>query len=83
MKLPIIRESYFMNIVILIFSLFVGFFSLLFGLANLINPEVSDEFLIQNTLICIALIIVGIICLVVAIASIKGILFKLKKKTDQ
>jgi len=79
MKLFVIRESYFINIVILILSLFISVFSLLFGIGNLINPEVSDEYLLQNTLICIVLCSVGILFLVVALVSIKGILYKFKK----
>ena len=79
MKLFVIRESYFINIVILILSLFIGVFSLLFGIGNLINPEVSEAYLFQNTLICIVLCSVGILFLLVALVSIKGILYKFKK----
>ena len=79
MKLFVIRESYFINIVILILSLFISVFSLLFGIGNLINPEVSDEYLLQNTLICIVLCCIGILFLLVALVSIKGILYKFKK----
>ncbi len=78
MKFLVIRESYFLNIVILLISLFVSFFSFLFGIANLITPDVSDDFLVQNTIVCIVLCIIGVAFLLIAIASIQGILYKYK-----
>ena len=81
MKFPVIRESYFLNIVILIVSLFVSWFTLLFGLAHLIGTN-SDNVNLLGVIFCIFLCMVGVIFLVVAIASIKGILYKLKRKTD-
>ena len=82
MKFPVIRESYFLNIVILLFSLFISWFTLLFGLAHLIegkNPNVPYSEHIKGFIFCIVLCVVGVIFLVVALASIKGILYKLKK----
>lgn len=83
MKLPVIRESYFLNITILLFSLFVSWFCLLFGLAHLIegrNPNIPNSEHIIGVMICIGLCIIGVVFLWIAIASIKGILFKLKEK---
>lgn len=80
MKFFKIRESYFLNSVILLFSIFVSFFAFSFGIANLITPDVSDDFLVQNTIVCIVLCIVGIGFLLIAIASIQGIIYKIKKK---
>lgn len=83
MKLPVIRESYFLNIFILMFSLFVSFFSLLFGIAHLIegrNPSIPDSEHHKGIMICIGLFVIGVIFLAIAFASVKGILFKLKKK---
>ena len=83
MKLPVIRKSYFLNIFIFIFSLFVSVFSLLFGLAHLIegrNPNIPDSEHQKGVMICIGLCVLGIIFLVIAYASVKGILFKLKEK---
>lgn len=83
MKLPVIRESYFLNIFILMFSLFVSFFSLLFGIAHLIegrNPNIPDSEHQKGIMICIGLCVIGVIFLAIVFASIKGILFKLKKK---
>ena len=36
---------------------------LLFGVANLINPDVSDSYLVQNTRICVILILTGLVSL--------------------
>ena len=82
MKLPIIRESYFMNIVILIFSIFISFYSLLFGLAHLFDTDFKNLDLESSVgvIFCVFLCLVGFICLGVALASIKGILYKLNKK---
>ena len=80
MKFLVIRESYFLNIVILLISLFVSFFSFLFGIANLITPDISDDFLVQNSIVCIVLCVIGIVFLLIAIASIQGIVYKIKKK---
>ncbi len=78
MKFLVIRESYLLNIVILLVSLFVSFFSFSFGIVNLISPDVSDDFLVQNTIVCIVLCIIGVAFLLIAIASIQGILYKYK-----
>ena len=78
MKLPIIKTSNLINVVIIIISLFISAFSLLFGIANLINPDVSDEYLFENTVICIVLCGIGISSLLLAIASLRGIIYKNK-----
>lgn len=83
MKLPVIRESYFLNIVILLVSLFVSWFTLLIGLAHIIegrNPNVPYSEHIKGFTFCIILCIVGVIFLLIAIASIKGILYKIKNR---
>lgn len=83
MKLPEIRESYFLNIVIVLFSLFVSWFCLVFGLAHLIegrNTDIPNSEHTIGVLVCIGLCIIGVIFLVIAIAAIRGILHKLKSK---
>lgn len=78
MKFPIIKSSYLMNAVIIVVSLcFCGFF-LLFGIANLINPDVPHEYLLQNTIVCIVVCGIGVSFLLLAIASLRGILYKKK-----
>ncbi len=78
MKFLIIKTSNLINVVIIIISLFICAFSLLFGIANLINPEVSDEYLLQNTAICIVLCGIGVSFLLLAFASFRGIIYKNK-----
>ena len=53
MTFLVIIESNLTNVLIIIVSLFISAFSFLFGIVNLINPEVSDEYLFQNTVVCI------------------------------
>lgn len=83
MKLPAIRESYFLNIFILLFSLFVSWFCLLMGIAHLIeerNPNIPDSEHQKGVMICIGLCVIGVIFLAIAYASAKGIFLKLKEK---
>lgn len=83
MKFPVIRESYFINTVVLILSLVISWFCLLFGLAHLFgerNPNIPVSESILGYVICIALCLLGIGFLIIAITSIKGILYKLKNR---
>jgi len=48
-----IRTSTMTNLAILIIGLIISGFLLLFGVANLINPDVPDAYLKQNTKICL------------------------------
>ncbi len=79
MAFPFIRASNLANVLILLASLIISFFFFLFGIANLINPDVSDEFLFQNTVVCIVVIGIGVVLLLVAIASVRGILHNKQK----
>ena len=82
MKLPVIRESYVLNIVILIFSLFVSWFTLLMGIAHLIedrNPNIPYSEHIMGVIVCISLCFIGVLFLLIALAALKGILFKINK----
>lgn len=85
MKFPVIRESYFVNIVILICCLIISYFTLFFGLSHLIdaivNPELytSDQH-IEGSLICVVLCLNGIFFLLIAFAAIKGIIYRYKNK---
>jgi len=78
MAFLVIKESNFTNVLIIVVSLFISAFSFLFGIANLIGTEVSDEYLFLNTVVCIVLCIIGVSFLLIAIASFRGILFKNK-----
>jgi hypothetical protein len=49
-----------LKIVRIIVGALTDLFLLLFGVANLINPDVSESDLSQNTLICVMMIITGL-----------------------
>jgi len=84
MKYLIIKASNLTNVVVLIASLFISYFLFLFGIANYINPEVPDAYLSQNTAVCVVLCLIGLGFLLIAIASLRGIINKNKgnKKKD-
>lgn len=50
-----------LKIIRIIVGALTALFLLLFGVANLINPEVSENFLDQNTRICVMMIITGVV----------------------
>ena len=76
MKSLIIKTSNLKNTVIIAASLFISGLFLLFGIANLINPDVPQEYLLQNTIVCIVACGIGVSFLLLAIASLRGILYK-------
>jgi hypothetical protein len=80
MKSLIIKASNLTNIVVLIASLIISYFFFLFGISNYINPDVPDAYLTQNTVACIIVCLIGLGFLLIAIASLRGILYKNKKK---
>ena len=50
----------------------MALFLLLFGVANLINPEVSESFLDQNTRICVMMIITGVVAVYAIFSPLTG-----------
>lgn len=82
MKLPVIRESYFINSFILIGSLLLSIYCLLFGISHLVELKFDNINLdsIVGIVICLVLCIAGISFLAIAIASAKGIIYMLKSK---
>jgi len=82
MKFPVIKAPLLVNIVIIIFSAIISWFTLLFGLAHLIegkNPSVPYSEHIKGVTICIVLCVVGVIFLGIVFAAIKGIIYKWKQ----
>jgi len=73
-----IRTSKAISVVIIILGLFFSGIILLFGIANLINPDVSDDYLTQNTVASLVACSIGVTLLLVAIATFRGILHKKK-----
>ena len=88
MKFPVIRKSYFLNILILLFSLFISWYTLLFGTAHLVefvvggkqHPNIPYYEIMIGWIMVVLICGIGIIFLLIAIASIKGIVFNIKKK---
>ncbi|HUW93525.1 MAG TPA: hypothetical protein VMV74_10190 [Bacteroidales bacterium] len=73
-----IRTSTVVSVIIIIAGLLVGGLFLLFGVANLIYPDVPDDYLTRNTIVCLGVCAVGLIPLLVAIATFRGIIHKNK-----
>ena len=76
-----IRTSTSISVIILIVGLLVSGFLLLSGVANLINPDVPNAYLAQNTKVCLAVCSIGVVFLLLAIAAFRGILLKKKSTT--
>ncbi|MGB0850027.1 MAG: hypothetical protein ACPGTP_02170 [Bacteroidia bacterium] len=49
---------------------FTGGFFLLFGITNLVYPDVPDSFLVQNILVCSVVILLGILCVLASVFAI-------------
>ena len=49
------------SVLTIVLGVLVASFLLLFGVANLINPDVPDSYLDQNTRVCIMLILTGLV----------------------
>ena len=69
-----IRTHVVLNVAIIIAGLIIGGFFLLFGVANLINPDVPDAYLKQNTRICLLFTVISLVPLLAVIAAIRGII---------
>lgn len=78
-----IRTTTIINVAILIVGLLVSGFLLLFGVANLINPDVPDAYLKQNTKVCLVVCIIGVVFLLLAIAAFRGILLRKRSVTGE
>lgn len=86
MKLPIIKESYFVNAVILVFSLFISWFGLLFGLAHLVEGRHPDTPMNEHLLgvaFCVALVIIGLAFGLLALACVRGMIYRYKTSRGQ
>lgn len=69
-----IRAHPVVNVVLMIMALPIAGFLLLMGVANLIQPDVSDRYLFLNTVICLLVCIIGLGLLLLAVAAFRGIL---------
>jgi hypothetical protein len=76
-----LRTSVVLNIVIVIAGVLVSGFLLLFGVVNLINPDVPDAYLAQNTKVSLAVCGIVIIFLLIVISPFCRML--LKNRSDK
>jgi hypothetical protein len=78
-----IRTSTIINVIIIIVGLLVSGCLLLFGVANLINPDVPDAYLNQNTKVSLLVCFIGMVFLLLAIAAFRGILLRKKSEKEE
>lgn len=78
-----IRAHPVVNVVLIILALPIAGFLLLMGVANLIHPEVSDEYLFMNTVMCLLVCAIGIGLLLTAVAAFRGILHKRRNSKEE
>lgn len=60
------------NIVIVILAVTMSVFGLLMGVANLIQPTVPEQYLEQNTRVCVGLIISGLVIMYAVFRPLSG-----------
>jgi hypothetical protein len=78
-----IRASTLGNIVIIIVGLLLAGFLLLLGVAHLIYPDVPEEHLALNTVMCLVVCCISLFPLLLAIAAFRGILHRKKNSREQ
>lgn len=88
MRNPLLNKPILLNVIILIISGFISFFTLLFGIAHLIegitqiiegsSSDISKGEHILGSIIVFMLCIVGVISLLVTIAAIQAIIKRIK-----
>ena len=78
-----IRTNTAINVIIMIAGLLVSGFLLLFGVANLIDPDVPEAYYARNTKVCLIVCGIGMIFLLLAIAAFRGILLRKKSIREE
>ena len=61
MHFPDINPSPILSAITILLGVLMASFLLLFGVANLINPDVPDSYLDQNTRVCVIVILTGLV----------------------
>jgi len=88
MKLPVLKAPILVNIVVIFFSALISWFTLLFGIAHIIEgsesryPNISNSVHLLGVAVVITLCVIGVIFFVITIAAIRGILFQVKKRKE-
>ena len=78
-----IRTNTALNVIIMIAGLLVSGFLLLFGVANLIDPDVPEAYYARNTKVCLIVSGIGMFFLLLAIAAFRGIILKKKSIREE
>lgn len=88
MKNPLLEKPILLNVVVLVISGFISWFTLLMGFAHVFEgikqfaegngPDIPIGQSILGWIIVLTLCIIGILTLVISIAAIKGIINKIK-----
>jgi hypothetical protein len=60
------------SVITIVLGVLVASFLLLFGVANLINPDVPDSYLDQNTRVCVMFILTGLVIIYAIIRPYSG-----------
>jgi len=85
MKFPVLKAPILVNIVIVIVSAFISWFTLLFGIAHLVegrNHNIPYSEHLLGVAVVITLCVIGVVFLVIVIAAIKGIIDRIKRNTN-
>jgi hypothetical protein len=77
-----IRTSTPVALVIIIFGLPVAGSLLFIGVANLINPDVSEAYYAQNTFMCLFVCLLGLASLLAVVAVARGLFSRRGAVTD-
>ena len=83
MKFPILKAPIVVNVIIVIISAFISWFTLLFGIAHIIegrNYDIPYSEHLKGVAVVTMLCIVGVVFLIITIAAIRGILHKLRQR---
>lgn len=86
MRFPVIRAPLWVNLTIVIVSAFISWFTLLFGIAHLIegrNPDIPESEHLKGVVSVITLCVIGVIFLMITIAAIRGIIERYRKNREQ
>ncbi|WP_228853290.1 hypothetical protein [Aegicerativicinus sediminis] len=86
MKFPTLKAPIAVNILITLFSGFVSFFGLVFGIAHMFgepNPNIPRSEHIKGVIAVATLCVLGVAFLIITIASLRGIFQKLKERKER
>ena len=68
-------HSSVLSVITIALGILMAFFLLLFGVANLINPDVRESYLDQNTRVCVMFILTGLVIIYAIFRPYSGGIF--------